>query len=246
MEKAAKEAITKLREENPHLTEEDLEIKLSEAVKKRSGRAGGARRPIEYQPVRLNPPGLPPIQHLIPPPPPPPLPPPPILLPPMVPPIPPVLPEAVESQVRNSLAQARIALHNAHGIFREQMVPRQAVAIRGAQFPFPQNPVVVDRIQPQQAASLPGRRRSAVAATPTLGAANSPLDALRNIRIQEHQQNWPVQLGDGRLGPFHMPRGVNNQRPVPTAMQAAVPAAQPFTGQNMQAPQPSTHQRQAR
>ena len=248
VEKAAKEAIAKLTEENPHLTEEDLEIKLSETVKrKRSDQAGGVRHPIEHQPARLNPPGLPPIQHLIPPPPFPPRPP--ILLPPMVPPMPPVLPENVELQVRNSLAQARIALRNAHGLFREQIAPRQAAMARGAPFLFPPNPAIVDRIQPPQAAPLPGRRRNAVVATvpitPAHAAANSPLDALRNFRIQEPQQNWPVQLGDGLLGPFQMPRGAN-QRPVPPAMQAALPAAQPFTGQNIPAPQPGTSTRRTR
>jgi len=69
-----------LKEENPHITDEDLEIKLSEAVKNKKAANPGPRGPrippggdpamLAFLPQRLNPPAIPvipPIQHLIPP-----------------------------------------------------------------------------------------------------------------------------------------------------------------------------------
>lgn len=102
VEKAAKKVMEQLKEENPHVTDEDLEIKLSEAVKNKKATTpwprgprmapGGDMAMLAFLPPRLNPPAIPPIQHPIPPAQP--------VFPPVLPPAPPDVMVAREAQLK--------------------------------------------------------------------------------------------------------------------------------------------------
>lgn len=106
VEKAAKLVMQRLKNENPHITDEDLEIKLSEAVKKK--KVGGPARLPEALFVgfvgRAPRPNMPAAPPVIQPPAPPVIQPP---APPVIPPPPVVLPVRMEAAIRNHLVRVR-------------------------------------------------------------------------------------------------------------------------------------------
>jgi len=206
-----------LKEENPHITDEDLEIKLSEAVKNKKAANPGPRvrgdpAMLGFLPQRLNPPAIPPIQHLIPP------------VQPVPPPAQPdvraarevqlqALREAREGLRRNALhmnalrdaLQANIAQPGQHGRARQQAVVaarQQAVAARQQAVAARQQAVTAR----QQAAVVAQQQQAAV--QQELAAAQQELAAAH----QELAAHIPLYPARRHTLPVNVVQGVARQQ----------------------------------
>ena len=209
-----------LKEENPHITDEDLEIKLSEAVKNKKAANPGPRGPrmppggdpamFAFLPQRVNPPVIPPIQHLI---------------PPAQPVPPPAQPDAMAAQLqafrevregfrRNALhmnalqaLQTNLAQPGRHDRTRHPAAqqPQQVVAQQAA--PIPPYPVrrrtlpvnVVQEVARRQAAGLPvspvqamGRQQRAAPQANPFPAAAAQQQAAVQVPIAQPVQPVPL------------------------------------------------------